>query len=211
MGNLELLTFFVTSQTGIKKQDAYHLQKELEGVFSMSVPYIHFIKRNPTNDPASNYKISDKLYNDFVGLDRIDEATIKGILNFSFFLTSGNLDEAYKSVKSIENPAVWEKMAQMCVKTKRLDVAQICIGNMRFARGAKAIRESKKEQELEAQLAMVAIQLNMKSQAIKLYESCNRFDLLNEMMQADGDWTKALDIAQKHDRINLKSTYFKTA
>ncbi len=58
---------------------------------------------------------------------------------------------------------------------------------------------------------MVAIQLNMKSEAIKLYESCNRFDLLNEMMQADGDWTKALEIAQKHDRINLKSTYFKTA
>jgi intraflagellar transport protein 140 len=42
---------------------------------------------------------------------------------------------------------------------------------------------------------MVAIQLNMKSEAIKLYESCNRFDLLNEMMQADGDWTKALEIA----------------
>jgi intraflagellar transport protein 140 len=27
----------------------------------------------------------------------------------------------------------------MCVKTKRLDVAEICIGNMRFARGARAV------------------------------------------------------------------------
>jgi intraflagellar transport protein 140 len=35
----------------------------------------------------------------------------------------------------------------MCVKTNRLDVAEICIGNMRFARGAKAVRESKKEKE----------------------------------------------------------------
>ena len=38
----------------------------------------------------------------------------------------------------------------MSVKSKRLDVAEICIGNMRFARGAKAIRESKSEKELES-------------------------------------------------------------
>lgn len=78
-------------------------------------------------------------------------------MNFSFYLSTGNLDEAYKSVKSIQNPTVWEKMASMCVKTKRLDVAEICLGNMRFARGARAVRESKIETELEAQLAMVAI------------------------------------------------------
>jgi len=34
-------------------------------------------------------------------------------------------------------------MAQMCVKSKRLDMAEICIGKMKFGRGAKAIRESK--------------------------------------------------------------------
>ena len=45
----------------------------------------------------------------------------------------------------------------MCVKAKRIDVAEICLGNMRFARGSKAIRESKNESELDAQLAMVAI------------------------------------------------------
>jgi intraflagellar transport protein 140 len=41
-------------------------------------------------------------------------------------------------------------MAQMCVKTKRLDVAEICLGNMRFARGARAIREAKSQPEVEA-------------------------------------------------------------
>lgn len=60
-------------------------------------------------------------------------------MNFSFYLTTGNLDEAYKSVKAIEDPLIWENMAQMCVKTRRLDVAEICIGNMRFGRGAKAV------------------------------------------------------------------------
>lgn len=52
-------------------------------------------------------------------------------------------------------------MAIMCVKCKRLDVAEICIGNMKFARGARSIREAKKEPEVETQLAMVAIQLGM--------------------------------------------------
>jgi intraflagellar transport protein 140 len=28
----------------------------------------------------------------------------------------------------------------MAVKSRRLDVAEICIGNMRFARGARSIR-----------------------------------------------------------------------
>jgi hypothetical protein len=32
-------------------------------------------------------------------------------------------------------------MAHMCIKTKRLDVAEICLGNMGHARGAAAVGE----------------------------------------------------------------------
>lgn len=126
-------------------------------------------------------------------------------------MTSGNLDEAYKSVKSIQNPVIWEKMAAMCVKTKRLDVAEICIGNMRFARGARSIRESKKEPELEAQLAMVAIQLDMPEEAKALYEEGKRYDLLDKMYQANGNPEEAIEVAEKFDRINLKNTYYSAA
>lgn len=38
---------------------------------------------------------------DFVGLDKIDDTIKDAITNFSFHLSTGNLDEAYKSVKSI--------------------------------------------------------------------------------------------------------------
>lgn len=108
-------------------------------------------------------------------------------MNFGYYLSIGNMDEAYKSVKLVQNPRVWENMAQMCVKTKRIDVAETCLGNMRFARGAKLVRESKTEDAIEPQLAMVAIQLGMKDEAIKLYEACKRFDLLNQMYQAAGN------------------------
>lgn len=49
----------------------------------------------------------------------------------------------------------------MCVKTQRLDVAKVCLGNMGHARGARALREAEREPELEARVAMLAIQLGM--------------------------------------------------
>ena len=67
---------------------------------------------------------------DFAGIEEVNDQTIKAIMNFGYNLEIGNMDEAYKSVKSIQNPVIWENMAQMCVKTKRFDVAKICIGNM---------------------------------------------------------------------------------
>ena len=118
---------------------------------------------------ASNMIIIRKPMKDFSGLENVSEEIKQSIMNFSFYLTVGNMDEAYNSVRNIKNNNVWNNMAQMCVKTKRLDVAQVCLGNMRFARGAKAAREAEKEREPEARIAMVAIQLNMIDDAKELY------------------------------------------
>ena len=131
-----------------------------------------------TGGNQSNMIILRSPMKDFLGLENVDEATKKAIMNFSFYLTVGNMDEAYNSVRNIKNNTVWQNMAQMCVKTKRLDVAQVCLGNMRFARGARVVRETEKERELEAKLAMVAIQLNMIDDAKELYKECGRYDLL---------------------------------
>lgn len=49
----------------------------------------------------------------------------------------------------------------MCVKTKRLDVASVCLGNMKNARAAKALRKAMKEPEHDARVASLAVQLNM--------------------------------------------------
>lgn len=52
-------------------------------------------------------------------------------------------------------------MARMCVKSRRLDVARVCLGNMGNARAARALRDAEKEPELEAQVAVLATQLGM--------------------------------------------------
>ena len=148
---------------------------------------------------------------DYLGLENVDETTKKAILNFSFYLTVGNMDEAYNSVRNIKNNTVWQNMAQMCVKTKRLDVAQVCLGNMRFARGARVVRETEKEKEIEARLAMVAIQLNMIDDAKDLYKECGRYDLLCKLHQACGEWDEAIEVSEKYNRINLKNTHFTMA
>ena len=52
-----------------------------------------------------------KSMKDFVGLENVDEAVRKAIMNFSHFLTVGNMDDAYNSVRNIKNNTVWQNMA----------------------------------------------------------------------------------------------------
>lgn len=52
-------------------------------------------------------------------------------------------------------------MARTCVKTKRLDVALVCLGHMKNVKATRALRKVKKDQELEAQVATLALHLGM--------------------------------------------------
>ena len=65
------------------------------------------------------------------------------------------------SILLLNSESVWENMAKMCVKTRRLDVATVCLGNMGHARGAKFLREALSAPELDAKVAMLAVQLGL--------------------------------------------------
>ena len=220
-----LETYFVTTDYKVKRQDIVKFEEGDETLLGLHVPFFYFMGRQ-IEDPedeneeakvkqeqnnASNMIILRRPMKDFLGLENVDEATKKAIMNFSFFLTVGNMDEAYNSVRNIKNNTVWQNMAQMCVKTKRLDVAQVCLGNMRFARGARVVRETENEREIEARLAMVAIQLNMIDDAKDLYRECGRYDLLCKLHMACGEWDEAIEVSEKYNRINLKNTHFTMA
>ncbi|KAG9476789.1 hypothetical protein GDO78_002272 [Eleutherodactylus coqui] len=114
----------------------------------------------------------------------------------------------YFTRKVSEHETVWENMARMCVKTRRLDVAKVCLGKMGHARGAKALREAEQEPEIEARVAMLAIQLGMLEDAEQLYKTCKRYDLLNKLYQAWGQWQKAIETAENYDRVHLRTTYY---
>ena len=54
-------------------------------------------------------------------------------------------------------------------------------------------------------IAAVAIQLGMLDEAERLYRECGRFDLLSKMLQASGQWEKALDLSTERLSEKLMS------
>ena len=212
---IEIMTMFVDADHGIRMQDVFPLEKPLEMLVGLSVPRLYFVQKGENDDGAkatgANSSLMSTVMRDFVGLEDVDSTTKQALLDFSYYLTIGNMDEAHRAVKLIKNPAVWENMANMCVKTKRLDVAEVCLGNMGHARGAAAVREAKKEPEIEAAIAAVAIQLGLLEDAARLYKQCGRYDLLNKLYQGQGQWEESINISEDNDRIHLKTTHHKYA
>jgi len=203
---IEIVTLFATDESmGIMMQDSFAMEPGLDTLLGIKVPRLFFISKTAQGVP----KLKGKTMRDFVGMDhKVDDETKRALIDFSYYLTIGNMDEAYRSVKLVDNISLWENMAHMCVKTRRQDVAELCMGNMGHARGACALRESKQNPEPNAHIAMVAIQLGLLEDAEKLYIECGRFDLLNKMLRSSGQWTKSLEVANSFDRIHLRETHF---
>ena len=99
---------------------------------------------------------------------------------------------------------------------------------MGHARGIKLLRdETSRGASSETQVALIALSLGMtvsislsqlkylkilsQDEAEKLLIGSKRHDLLNKMYQYSDQWSKALDVAAKHDRIHLRNTYYNFA
>lgn len=62
----------------------------------------------------------------------------------------------------LNRESVWENMAQMCVKSHRIDVAKVCLGNMGNVKGIRLLREEiAKGADTDTQVAIVALNLGM--------------------------------------------------
>eukprot|EP01036_Dinobryon_divergens_P023346 gene23346-31680_t len=120
-------------------------------------------------------KIYSRVMRDFVGMDDVSENAKYALLDFSYNLTLGKLDDAYRAVKAIDSPGIWENMAQMCVKTRRLDV--VCLGNMGHVRGAAA------GGTMDMAVGVLAIQLGLLDDAAKIFREAGRYDMLNRFIE----------------------------
>ena len=148
-----MLTFFATPERGPLLQDRF-APAGGASLFGLSVPTLFLTAAGAAR--GGDAVASARVMRDFVGMDRISHETRRALLEFSFNLTMGNMDEAFKAVKLIKGANVWDNMAAMCVKTGRLDVAEVCLSNMADAKGARAVREARERvPERAAQMAMV--------------------------------------------------------
>ncbi|XP_077561362.1 intraflagellar transport protein 140 homolog [Haemaphysalis longicornis] len=208
-------SLFVTTEHGILEQDVFPLKDRFR-LMGVQVPFYYLLAKHSTDVDrtgaavrvAGSKHVFKLPMRDFVGFENCDDSVREAIMTFSYFMTLRDMDEAFKAIKALKNEAVWENMARMCVKTKRLDVARICLGKMAHARGAWSVRRAMdNEPELEAQTAILALQLGMVQEAQSLLESCGRYDLLVRLLEDSGQWERAIEVARSHDRIRLRATY----
>lgn len=77
----------------------------------------------------------------------VDQKTKKGLTNFNYNLVLGPimLVAAYKSISWIQDHGFWKKLAAICVKTKRTDIAAYCFGRMQDAYGVQLIEKAENE------------------------------------------------------------------
>ena len=55
-----------------------------------------------TSTPAQFKMVSRRTMRDFVGLESSDKNARDAMMNFSYYLTIGNMDEAFKAIKLIK-------------------------------------------------------------------------------------------------------------
>ncbi|CAE7667243.1 Ift140, partial [Symbiodinium sp. KB8] len=207
---VEVFTFFATTSAdaALRVQNCTRLPPRCASLAGVDVPNIMYIAAGADLDTP----IRAVPLRDFVGMHDADADTRTALLDFSYYMATGNMDAAYQAVKVVDNPAVWTNMAHMCVKSKRLDVAQVCLANMGHIRGLRALRHAMaQEPEHDAAVAMLAIQLGLLPDAAKLYQSAGRFDLLNTLYQRAGLWERAIGVAETKDRIHASTTHFAVA
>ena len=122
-------------------QESHSIPAGFESLLGVAVPSL-FVCRKSALEEGGGVCFSVTM-RDFLGMERADAETRAALLDFNYNLAVGNSDAAFAAVKTIKNPDVWENMAHMCIKNKRLDVAETCLGNMGHVR-ARARREGRR-------------------------------------------------------------------
>ena len=150
--------------------------------------------------------LKQKLHN-YENVTEGDAAMTKIITDFSIFLKLGNIDEAVRTVRFINNPQIWKTLARMSIKSKRLDIARLCLSKIGDAKALRSLRELKSEAD-EANFGLVAISLGLYDDAQEIYESNGRKDLVNNLYQYTGKWESSLD---SENTIGQRQEFFKYA
>ncbi|MGH0139831.1 UNVERIFIED_CONTAM: hypothetical protein FKN15_009952 [Acipenser sinensis] len=87
-----VVSFFSTQEHRLLLQDSYPRPAGMQALLALHVPYYYFTRK----------MVSRQALRDFVGLEDCDKPTRDAMLNFSFYLTIGDMDEAFKSIKLIK-------------------------------------------------------------------------------------------------------------
>ncbi|PBC28358.1 intraflagellar transport protein 140 homolog [Apis cerana] len=206
-----LVSMFATSDHGIVVQDIKPIKDENCRVLGVHSPHVIILNSEKTIKRTS--KVTKLLMRDFEELGICDSVTKKAVLDFSFHISVANMEEAFKSIKSIKNEGIWKSLARMCVKTKQLNMALLCLGHMKQARAARALREAIHDNSLnlEAKVGILAVELGLYNDAERLFREAKRLDLLGKLLEARNKFKEAIELAKNENKICEKTSYYSYA
>ncbi|EZA61734.1 hypothetical protein DMN91_004415 [Ooceraea biroi] len=206
-----LASLFATTDHGIVVQDVKPIADENCRLLGVQSPHIVILNSEKSLDKTS--KITWLLMRDFEELGDCDSITKKAVMDFSYYISVANMDEAFKAIKSIKNEAVWKSLAKMCVKTKQLNMALLCLGHMKQASAARALREAMQDDSLslEAQVGILAVELNLHADAERLFREAKRLDLLGRLFEARNKFKEAIELASNENKIREKTSHYNYA
>ncbi|XP_076680544.1 intraflagellar transport protein rempA [Andrena cerasifolii] len=205
------VSMFATSDHGIVVQDIKPIKDENCRILGVHAPHIIILNSEKTVDRSS--KVAKFLMRDFEELGTCDAMTKKAVLDFSFHISIANMDEAFKAIKSIQNEGIWKSLARMCVKTKQLNMALLCLGHMKQAKAARALREAMQDDSLnlDAKVGILAVELGLYTDAERLFREAKRLDLLGKLLEARSKFKDATELARNENKICEKTSYYNHA
>uniref|UniRef100_A0A8B9VYJ2 Intraflagellar transport protein 140 homolog n=1 Tax=Anas zonorhyncha TaxID=75864 RepID=A0A8B9VYJ2_9AVES len=104
-----IMSFFSSEEHGLLLQDSFPLPSLYQVLLGIEVPHYYFAKKpgeTEKGQESGSIKVlqmaARRPMRDFIGLGDCDKTTQDAMLNFSFYLTAGDMDEAFKSIKLIK-------------------------------------------------------------------------------------------------------------
>lgn len=207
-GHSKLISFFVT-RNGIILKDTQTLEKNIGRLVSVSIP--NFVYSEPEGSLNNHKKHFNVLVmREYQGIALHDPVILSTVTNFCYNLAAGNVEEAMKEIKLIKNDAVWESMALMCIKKRKIKLAKICFAKLKNVKALRTIA-SMDELDDDSIAIQMYIQLGKYEDAKELMESSKKYELLCDFYQGCNKWDQVLEISAAKNRLNLPLTFYNFA
>lgn len=215
-----IVTLFST-RTGLQVHNSVSLKPYQICLVGLTIPdfLLASVKINGNASKPEDYVIEQKRLRDFDGLKSDKDVVVReALMKFNYYSTIGNMDEAYRCIKSIKNPAAWQALARICVSNGRVDVAAVCLATIQDGVAARALREAREEypDDKKVQTAILACGLssiypNMVDECERLLREAKRHDLITDVLLACGKFEQAQRHSEQFDRIRIRPVAYKYA
>lgn len=137
----------------------------------------------------SQQNVKKVMMHEFADCSEHDTTSLKQVLDFLFYMTTGYLEKAVvvgTNISGTKNSVIWDSLAKVCVSLKRPDVGAVCLGKMGNIKGALMMHKIMQDNDVDetCKVAVLAVNLGMTEEAERLFRLAQRPDLVTRLISA---------------------------